>query len=1214
MGSAYVERFSIIVQDALFVPVQSVTFNNASVTLPCRPENDSSPLELTFDIYPANATSQAIVWNNPTPIGQGARMIGNHFTAIRPGVYTITGFIPNGLPGNENFTEISTTVTVEEFANFVPVTGIDDVNTTAIVGELFHPLGTAVPSNATDRRIIWGLMGAVNASNAPLASVVTSFDHTGGTGRFTATEPGTVRLMAVIVNGLGTNMAYSEMFTIRVGAPPVITTASVPGGNPGEMYAATLEADGCAPIVWSIIDGDLPDDLVLDEDTGEISGELTESGEFTFTVQAENDFGSDTRTFTIVVSTVPVITTTSLPNAAVGEWYRVELAATGTAPIAWGIQGLPAGLTANGAVISGRPTVVTGGTFPLTVTATNAAGYDEQIIVLIVEAPPVIITTTLPDGIIGVPYADITLAATGLAPITWDATGLPDGLTLNDDLISGTPTEGGFFDITITATNDDGVAILEVTIFIAEIPTITTASLPNGILGVSYTVPLEADGDEVIYWVMTGGALPAGLSLNNLTGVISGTPTAGGNFSITVEAFNSAGISEEKVFPFTIAVPPVITTTGLPNGILGDAYSATLAATGDPTITFSISGHPAGLSVTGNTISGTPTASGPFTITVTASNATGINDTRDFDIFVAVRPTITTTSLPGATRGVPYSASLAATGDAAIIWSITAGSLPAGLALNNLTGAITGTPTATATGETFTIEARNSAGAITSQFVIAVAAPPVITTASLPGGTVGEAYSVDLAATGDAPITWDATGLPAGLDLSGSTISGTPTVGGSFTVTVTASNATGINDVRNFTIFVAVKPTITTTALPDGVLGRAYSQSLVATGDPVISWSISDGDLPDGITLSPAGVMSGTATESGTFNFTVKAENGAGYDTQDLAIKIVVLPEITTASLANAVLGVPYTATLAATGEQPITWSITNGRLPAALYFNGETGVISGTPTENGTFTFTVAARNEAGTITKELTLFVGVAPTIVTTSLPNGTRNADYNVELIATGDATIVWSIVDGELPAGLALENGRIIGRPTDAGKPGEGGKLFAFTIRATNNSGYEELEVSIRVFLPTFEVTVYGYQCEDCQKQGCNGQSWFSKFHWNNWFRKGNIKCHKCEHCIKSKECSKCNKGTTGSGIYEADSVVTITTKAPKGTMFVQWEIDPSVTFTSGNAKKTTASFIMPESDVTAVATFANTIFTTRYTSNLWNWVLFFVAFGWIWMWF
>ena len=173
--------------------------------------------------------------------------------------------------------------------------------------------------------------------------------------------------------------------------------------------------------------------------------------------------------------------------------------------------------------------------------------------------------------------------------------------------------------------------------------------------------------------------------------------------------------------------------------------------------------------------------------------------------------------------------------------------------------------------------------------------------------------------------------------------------------------------------FTPVAPAITTAALPAGKVAAAYNAALAATGTAPIEWSIQSGSLPAGLNLAVGGIISGTPTEAGTFNFTVKADNSAGSDTKDFSITIEeaeVSPTITTAALPDAETGVPYSFTLTATGTAPITWALVGGTSVAGIQLSAA-GVLSGTPTMAGTFNFSVKASNNAGSDTKGFSITI---------------------------------------------------------------------------------------------------------------------------------------------------------------------------------------------------------------------------------------------------
>jgi hypothetical protein len=176
---------------------------------------------------------------------------------------------------------------------------------------------------------------------------------------------------------------------------------------------------------------------------------------------------------------------------------------------------------------------------------------------------------------------------------------------------------------------------------------ITTASLPNGTTGVAYSQTLAATGGTTPYtWAISSGSLPSGLSLVTSTGDITGTPSATGTSNFTARVTDNVSATATKALSIVVTAPAAlsITTSSLPGGTVGVAYSQTLAATGGVTpYTWAIASGslPSGLSLNSSTgaITGTPSASGTsnFTARVTDSQVpTGATATKALSIVVTV--------------------------------------------------------------------------------------------------------------------------------------------------------------------------------------------------------------------------------------------------------------------------------------------------------------------------------------------------------------------------------------------------------------------------------------------------------------------------------------------------------------------------------------------------------------------------------------------------
>jgi YVTN family beta-propeller protein len=314
---------------------------------------------------------------------------------------------------------------------------------------------------------------------------------------------------------------------------------------------------------------------------------------------------------------------------------------------------------------------------------------------------------------------------------------------------------------------------------------------------------------------------------------------------------------------------------------------------------------------------------------------------------------------------------------------------------------------------------------------------PTLTLSSspLPAATAETAYSRTLTASGGtAPYTYAVTAgaLSAGLTLSSAgVVSGTPTAAGSFNVTVTVTDSSGSKVMAAYSLMVnAPTVTVSPASLPAATAETAYSQTLIASGGTgSYTYSATAGALPAGVVLSSMGVISGTPTTSGSFNFTVTAKDGDGFTGSNAYTLTVSAPTITVspATLPAATAETAYSQTLTASGgTAPYTYAVSAGALPAGMSLNPSTGVLSGTPTAAGSFSFTITATDSStspgpykGTATYTLIVNAGTA-TLTFAAVPAQTYgNPPFMVSARSASTGSITYSVVSG--PATVAASTG-------------------------------------------------------------------------------------------------------------------------------------------------------------------------------------------------
>lgn len=858
------------------------------------------------------------------------------------------------------------------------------------------------------------------------------------------------------------DQVVSNSISIQSGCAPInLSPGTLPAGTAGTAYNQAVSQSGATGTpAWAVSTGTLPPGLTLNTTNGQITGTPTTNGTYNFTITVTGGNGcTGSQAYSIVIN-CPTITLNpaTLPGGTVGTAYNQSVTQSGgTGTYNYTLTGtLPPGVTFSNGTFSGTPT--TAGTYNVTVTATgNGTCTGSQSYSIVIGCPTVTVSpATIPTMTVGTAITPQTYTQTGaVGTVTWSATGLPAGVTINPTTgqLTGTPTAAGTFNITITATGNgpcSGSQVFNNTVVSCPTITVNPASLPAMTVGTPFSQSLsQTGGTGTLTWAVTAGTIPAGLTLNTTTGAITGTPTTSGSYCFTVTVTGTGPCSGSRQYCGTVNCPPITINPGTiaSNIVVGSTYSQQFTQTGGTgTFNWTSSGNiPTGLTLSGTgLLSGTPTTNGSYTFTITATNTTsGCTASQSYTVTVGCDPVVITPStMPNVQVNTPYNQTVSQTGNFGTwTYTVTSGTIPTGLTFNN--GAITGTTTQAGT-YTFTVTGVSQYGCTGSQsYTIVVGCPTIaLTPGTVPNAPIGQAYNQPLTVTGSTNTFTFAVSsgmLPTGITLStGGVLSGTPTVAGSYTFTVTATDNFGCSTSTTYTIVVAC-PTIVLSpgTLPPGNVGFAYSQTFTVTGSTNTFTYTSTGALPPGLTLTTGGILAGTPTTAGTYNFTVTATDSYGCTTQT-TYTVIISPcaplTISPTSLPDDEVNTTYTQNMTQTGGTgTITWSVT-GTLPPGITINPTTGVVSGTSTATGTYTFTIVATDGIG-CTGTLTDTIDITcPNIILSpnTVVTDTAGEPYNQAISQFGSTSfnITYSVTNGSLPPGITLSSNGVLSGTSNA----------------------------------------------------------------------------------------------------------------------------------------------------------------------------------------
>ncbi len=602
------------------------------------------------------------------------------------------------------------------------------------------------------------------------------------------------------------------------------------------------------------------------------------------------------------------------------------------------------------------------------------------------------------------------------------------------------------------------------TILVNPPPTLS-GNIPPGQIGIPYAAGLVASGGTAPFTYSVSGNLPPGISLNAGTGLLSGTPALNGTFPFQVTLRDANGATANATLSVVVTGTPMqITSLTFPAARVAQNYSAPLTVTGGvaPYTWTILPGTlaPSGIGISGATLAGIPNAIGLFPFTLRVQDSTGLF--AQANVSLAVNPaliTISSTTLPAATPGALYQASLSATGGIApYAWVLSSGALPSGITLA-ANGLLSGTPTAPGVA-TFSVRVTDTAngqigypgGAATRDFTITVGAGALtINPITLPASVVGQAFTPTLTATGGAPpYIWSVSSgaVPAGVALGASgTFSGAPTTAGPSNFTVQVRDNAGATASRDFSVTTIAGLNITPAALDDGVVGVPYSLTLGAqNGTAPYAFSLASGTLPAGLTLSSAGIITGTPapTSAGTASFTVRVvDRGNLAATRAYTLLIRPILTIVTDSLPAGNVGTGYTAQVAAGGGfPPYTFALATGTLPPGLALAAN-GVITGTPTTAGSSGISIRVTDSRNvSAARGFTLVVAQVslPAVTVTQITDTTTAASQPTFGIALSSAFP--SAIDGTVTLAFQPETG-----PADPDvRFANGGNTLNFSIPA------------------------------------------------------------------------------------------------------------------------------------------------------------------------
>jgi hypothetical protein len=769
------------------------------------------------------------------------------------------------------------------------------------------------------------------------------------------------------------NISGSGTASINVaGTSLIVSPVNIPQGHVGVAYApVTFSVSGGVPPYVLTLTHAVPPGMAFDPNTWVLSGTPTTGGSYSVDFDASDqagDFGGGS-----AVLPVPDLTPPTLSDGAIGTPYFAgfnALAFTIINPTLSVSGVLPPGVlfssVGGSGQLAGTPTVA--GTFTFTAHAIGGGLTASRTYSITILSSPPMSLGGVPSGTVGVPYSQQVPVYNATPPVTFTVTSgvLTPGLTLSPSgLLSGTPTSAGSAGVDVAlkdSTGKTGSGHLSM-VFVPPPLNVSPAIIPGGAVGQPYSVTFSASGGVGFYRYTLALQVVPGLSLDSMTGVLSGTPTSGGVYNIRIDASDAASATGSQTYTLNITGPtPPFTLypLTLPDGTAGTRYVSGVSESPLP-VTFALTGGtpPPGLIFTpipnNMLIGGVPTTPGVYQFQITGTDSSNRSVSQNYTVNIASQTiTVSPSSVPVAIASVPYSVSFSATGGTPP-YTYATPTPPAGLQLSTA-GTLSGIPQGG--NVSFTIQATDSKGVTGSwDYTLVISQSTLIVMPLvLPNGTLAQAYSTPMSANGGtAPYTFSLSSgaLPKGMTLSPSgALAGTPQQAGMFNVGVTAVDALGAGGSRSYQFIVnGATITLGPSILPDAMVGQPYLVHLTASGGvaPYVFTMPFATKWNGTLQLASDGTISGTPVDNAPalldFNIVVTDANGStGTREFYINLRYGVL-SLSPTALPSATVGTAYTATITASGgTPPYVFSVYPGTPLAGGLALSTAGVLSGTP------------------------------------------------------------------------------------------------------------------------------------------------------------------------------------------------------------------------------------------------------------------------------